>query len=117
MADTFSYHTVFFAPDSISTGVNYATTISNAIIEASKYECVLALITENSNNSLQMKKELLLAFQEKCRVIPVIIGDVNLDQELRVYLSGKQFYALSSNPTNDEINTMIDKIGQSIVKQ
>lgn len=108
---------VFFAPDSLSPGINYATTISNAIIEASKYGCVLALITENSNNSLQMKKELMLALQEKCRVIPVIVGDVKLDQELSFYLSDKQFYALSSNPTNDEINIMIDKIGQSIVKQ
>ena len=108
---------VFFAPDSISPGANFASTISNAIIEVSKHGCVLALITENTINSIQVKKELMLALREKCNVIPVIIGDVNLDQELRFYLSDKQFYALSSNPTNGEINTMIDKIGQSIAKQ
>lgn len=92
-------------------------TISNAITEVSKCGCVLALIAESFNDSLCVKEELKFALRKECRVIPVIVGNVNLGQELCQCLSDKQFYALSSNPTNDEINAMIDMISQTIVKQ
>lgn len=107
---------VFFAPDSIAPGIEFSTTISNAIIDASKDGCVLALITENSLNSLQVQKEIMFALQKKCNIIPVIIGNITLNQELQFCLADKQHYLLSKNATDDEINKMIDTIGRTIVK-
>lgn len=107
---------VFFAPDSIPAGTEYITCIANAITEASKDGCVIALLTPNSLESELVKNEISFASLEDGNIIPVIVGNTKLDGVLRYYLATRQVYNLSENPTDDEINEMIDKIGRSILK-
>ncbi len=107
---------VFFAPDSIPTGASYASVIVNAITEASQDGCVLILITPNSVNSSHILNEIDVAFSKKGNIIPVIIGDVKLTDIMMFYLSRHQFYKLPETPTDDEIDKMIEQIGQAIIK-
>lgn len=107
---------VFFAPDNIPAGAEYTTVITNAIVEASKDGCVIALLTPSSLDSKWVQHEIRVAAHEGGNVIPVIIGDTKLDGSLMYELATKQVYNLSENPTDAEIDEMIDKIGQSIIK-
>lgn len=107
---------VFFAPDSIPAGASYAQTISNAISEASKDGCVLLLLTPNSVNSPHILNEIDVAFSRNGNVIPVVIGDVELSGAMKYYLHQYHFYNLPENPTDVEIDRMINEIGQAIIK-
>lgn len=107
---------VFSAPDSIPIGVPYAGVIINAITEASQDGCVLILVTPNSVNSAHVLNEIDFAFSKKGNIIPVIIGDVELNDTMMFYLGSHQFYKLPETPTDDEIDKMIEQIGQAIIK-
>ena len=50
-------------------------------------------------------------------MIPVLLGDIELPIALQFYLSNIQMYRLSENPTNAEIDTMIDTIGRVFSNQ
>ncbi len=107
---------VFFAPDSIPVGSSFAHVITNAITEASQEGCVMVLITPNSVNSEYIFKEIDIAYSRKGNIVPVMIGDVELSDKMMFYFGRHQFYKLPENPTDDEIDEMIEKIGQAIIK-
>ena len=44
-----------------------------------------------------------------------MIGDVALSDSFTYYLLRRQFYRLSENPTDQEINDMIDQISHAII--
>ena len=108
---------VFFAPDSISTNNSWATITANALFEASQEGCVIALISQESMRSVAMLNEIGYAFQNRGRIIPIMIGDVALSDAFKYYLIRHQFYHLSENPTDQEINNIIDKISYSIISK
>lgn len=101
----------FLAPDSIPAGSSFGLVISNAIVEASQEGCVLAIITPESVNSLWVERELSLAISNNGNIIPVMVGDVQLSDIMKFCLCKNQFYYLSKDPTEKEIETMIDTIG------
>ena len=107
---------VFFAPDDIPAGVEYASTIANAIVEASQDGCVVALITADSVKSEWVKRELVLADHQGGNIIPILVGDVELDGVFQFLLYNAPTYALSANPTDEEIGDMIEQIGRNILK-
>lgn len=108
---------VFFAPDSIPVGSDYQQIITRAITEASREGCVLALLSASSINSAWVTKEIGYAISKGGNVIPVLLGDIELPTVLQFYLSRIQMYRLSENPTNEEIDAMIDTIGRVFSKQ
>ena len=108
---------VFFAPDSIPAGSSYVQIITKAISEASQEGCVIVLISHDSIKSKHLLNEIDYAFSKRGKIIPVMIGDVELNDILKYYLYRNQFYHLSNNPTDDEIDKMIDTIGYSIIGQ
>ena len=107
---------VFFAPDSIPAGTDFTTVIADAIVDASKDGAVIALITPESLQSQWVKREIMFASHEGGNIIPVIVGNVKLDGILRFELMTRQMYNLSDNPTDDEIDEMIDQVGRAILK-
>ena len=107
---------VFFGPDSIPASANFSTIITNAIVEASKDGCVIALLTPNSLESKMVQREIMFASEKGGNIIPIIVGNTKLDGVLQYYLAAKQMYSLSENPTDEEITEMIDKIGHYIIK-
>lgn len=106
---------VFFAPDSLPAGEAYAEVIENAVMQASKEGCVLALLTPSALKSVWVKREIMLAVHKGGNVIPVLVGDAEIDGMLEFALATKQQYHLSADPTDDEINEMIDRIGRAII--
>lgn len=103
---------VFIAPESIPVGSNYREIIPAAINEASQEGCVLALLSAASINSALVTKEIEYAICKGGNVIPVFLGDFELPIVLQFYLSRIQAYRLSENPTDEEIDRMIDAIGR-----
>lgn len=108
---------VFFTLDSIPVGSNYETIITDAITQASQAGCVIVLLTENSMHSDFVIGEMAFARKKKGNIIPVRIGNIELDDLWSFYLATTQIYELSTNPSEDEIDIMINKIGQYIVEQ
>ena len=107
---------VFTAQEDIPAGAEYASTIANAIVEASRDGCVIALITADSMKSEWVKRELVLADNQGGNIIPILVGDIELDGVFQFLLYNAPTYALSANPTDEEIGDMIEQIGQNILK-
>lgn len=97
-------------------GDNWIKATVNAIEEASRDGCVIVLITPNSLQSNSVQNEIMFASREGGNIIPIIVGDTKLNPILLYELSATQTYNLSENPTNEEIDEMIDKIGYAIAK-
>ena len=107
---------MFFAPDSVPVGAEFVTIIENAIVDASKDGAVVVLLTPNALRSEWVKREIVFASHEGGRIIPIIVGDTKLDGILMYELARMQAYRLPENPTDAEIDEMIDKIGRDVVK-
>lgn len=108
---------VYFDEEGLGAGISYFEHSANAIVEASKEGCVIALITENSIKSPWVKGEILYAVNEGGNIIPVVVGDVKLDEVLHFLLANRKMYLLPENPSCAEINKMIDEIGKSITNR
>ena len=63
-----------------------------------------------------MEGEIRLASRKGGNIIPVIVGNTKLDGVFQYALMTRQMYNLSENPTDDEIDEMIDQIGRAILK-
>ena len=87
-----------------------------SIAKASKEGCVIALLSKRSVQSVYTKYLILYARQKRANIIPVVLGDVQFDDDLKYYLRNRPQYHLSPCPTDDEIDEMIDQIGRSIVR-
>lgn len=96
---------------------NLMDMLNKELIAAAQNGAVLALITENSVHSAFVKSEILRAIELRGNVIPVLIADVALDSVLEQALASTHQYHLPANPTNKEINDLIDAIGKNIVKR
>ena len=106
----------FTAQEDIPAGAEYASTVVNAIKEASQDGCVIALITADAVKSEWVKREIVLAYDQGGNVIPVLVGDVELDRVLQFLFYNTQTYTLSENPTDEEINEMVEQMGRNILK-
>lgn len=108
----------FIAPDNIPVGKDYTSEITNAISEAAREGCVLLLISQSSTKSVWVEKEIEFALSQNGNVIPIFLGDlqdIDLPVSFQFYLSDIQWYQLNKNPSDDEVDRMIDRIGSIIV--
>ena len=108
---------VFFAPESIPDRTDFVQVIADALIEASKEGCVIALLSPNSLDSVWVKEELFFALEKQGNVIPVMIGDFELPAWLRMVLYKHQWYHLPEQPSDEELDRLIDTIGQAILNK
>ena len=106
-----------FDPGSISPGIGFEDALSDAISDASKEGCVLALITPDAMKSKWVLLEFRYAIEQGGNVIPVIVGDVTLNEPLLALFGAIQHYCLSETPSDEEIEKMVDAIGQVIVNE
>lgn len=106
-----------FSPDSIPAGSEYDDAATNAIVEASKDGAVIALITPNSIASRWVELEVSYAFQQGGNFIPVLLGDVALSGSFwRHLLATTQCHRLSENPTDNELDELVERISLHIIK-
>lgn len=105
---------VFF-DEGITVGANWVEEIANQIAEASKEGCVIALITKNSIESNYLLNELYFALELGGNIIPVVLGNVELSPRLKFTLSNRQMYFLPENPTDEDLDKLINNIGYNII--
>ena len=106
---------VFFAPESIPPGSDYVSVVQTAVLQASQEGSVLALISPSALKSHWMMKEIELAVVAGGNVIPVLVGDVELDLKYKFLLSRFPMLHLSEHPTDEEIEALVDRMGRNIV--
>lgn len=95
----------WFAQNDIGDGENYAEQIPLAI---KKCEFFVLVLTEASQKSPHVKKELNLAVKYKKRIIPISSGEVELTGAFEYYLGDVQIHNLSTEP----IETLFDLLRQ-----
>lgn len=108
---------VFFPPDSIPSGVLFYEALMNAIVEASQEGCVMVLLTQAAMESPWVAREVERAILNDGVVVPVAVGNVKLTDEFNFYLNRNHIYTLSENPTDAEIDQMIDRLGYNVLKK
>ena len=108
---------VFFAPDSIPMGSDYASTIQTAVVEASQEGGVLALLSQRAFDSRWMMSEIALAVAQGGNVIPVLVGDVELNEEYAFLLQQYPCFRIAETPTENELEALVDQIGKHIVEK
>ena len=97
--------------------LNYMDIQFNAVKEASQEGCVLALISKHNKLDGFVQWEVDLALRDNGTVIPVFLGDIQLDPKMEWMLKDKQHFRLPENPTDQDLDRMIERIGQMIVQK
>lgn len=82
------------APDMITPGSNYAKDIPEAIKNASAF---VILLSENSQESMWVEKEIDCAVNNRKRIIPVNISGVTPSEMFKFYLNNVQMIQLHKN--------------------
>jgi len=108
---------VYFDVDDITISGDFQTKIVHAIEEASKEGCVFALITENSVTSPWVRFEFEAACFMEGNIFPVMMGDVDLPPKWEFMLANRQIYHLPEQSTDEEIDRMIDYLGNVITRR
>lgn len=105
----------FFAEDDMKPGEFWANKFTNAITDAAQHGCFLLLLTPQAQKSKWVLNELEIAREKGGNIIPVMVGDVQLDDLFEFHLSRYQWYRISENPTDEEIELMVERIGEDIL--
>lgn len=95
--DAFSAHgmSCWMAPESIPVGSNYAIEIPNAIQECQVFVLILS---ENSQKSIWVRKEIDLAVNLQKLIFPIRIGNYGLISPFDFYLTDIQLAQASDDP-------------------
>ncbi|MBR3836865.1 MAG: toll/interleukin-1 receptor domain-containing protein [Clostridia bacterium] len=81
-------------------GDTFASTIVNQIKSAKQ---MLLFVTEHSNTSDHVLREINCADKYKKPILPVLVGEVNLSADFEYYLSDLHFLSYSSDPSFSEV--------------
>ncbi len=110
----------FFAPEDMPADMSYAAVIVNAIKEASQEGCVLLLLTKEAAKSACVLNEIEFAYSHHGNIVPLLLGEFDWNDpahwEIAYYVRRLPYLSLSENPTVEEIDAMIDRLGDMIVK-
>lgn len=98
----------WMAPADIPAGSKYAQVITQAIKECS---CVLLLLSQASQNSPWVAKEIERAVNYKKMILPVQLEDMVLNDEFELYISNNQIVAVNQI---DDSSAEVQKILMSL---
>lgn len=108
----------WMAPYDIPVGSEYAEVLFDALSNCS---CLVLMLTDVSQNSQWVKKEVNLAITSGKTIIPVKLEDIELNSTMKFYLNDKQIIPVRIiEDTSDEIQKVLDSVvritGQTISK-
>lgn len=89
----------WMAPYNIPAGSEYAEVLYEALAKCS---CLVLLLTNNSQNSAWVKKEVNIAVSNGKTVIPVKLEDVELNSSMKLYLNDQQIVPVHTIDENSE---------------
>ena len=90
-----SHITYFMAPSGIPAGSNYAKEIPRAIKECTVF---VLFVSENSQESVWVEKEIDLAVNSRKVIVPLLISDTKLNDLFLFYLNNVQMIKYYENP-------------------
>lgn len=105
-----------FIDEGIPSGEAFGDKIEESIIESSKHGCVALLITENSINSHYVREEIFMAIKHGANIVPIFVGDVVLPAGYEMIFLSRQHFFLPRNPTEKDIERVVDSISRSIIE-
>ncbi len=106
-----------FWDDDLPAGISYVKAITANLQKACHDGCVIAIITENAIRSNHVMTELMLALESGGNILPMIVGNVVLDDVLKCLLANIQCVLVSEDPTDEELDRAVDAVGNIIVNQ
>ena len=108
---------VFFDIKSIKAGNLWTDVISNEIVEASKHGCVVLIVSKDSIRSQFVAKEMLFAESEGAFILPIIVDDVDLPPQMKLFLTRNRFYHLKTPFSDDQISEIVKLIEKISIKR
>ena len=101
---------VYDMEKSIGAGDVWSECVRHTISDVSEAGHVLVLVTENSLRSSAVRQELETALNQQKPITSILVGDVKLPIEWTLQIAASHCIRLSPNPTEDELNRLIDWI-------
>ena len=99
--------TCWVAPRDISPGMDWAESIIDGIDSAS---LMILIVSNRSNKSPQVRREVERAVSKGVTIIPVITEKIELSKWMQYYVSAHQWIDASSVPVKDVFHTLEDSI-------
>ncbi len=98
----------WMAPYNIPAGSEYAEVLYDALNRCS---CMLLLLTESSQNSQWVRKEVNIAVSNGKTVIPVMLENIELNSSMKLYLNDQQIIPVRViDESSDEIQRVIASV-------
>lgn len=94
----------------LTTDMSWSDQISWQINDTSRNGFVLLLVTENNTNSQMVHSEIQKALAANAKIIPVYVGKASLDSTLLPELGRIQGVHISSVPTDEELEKVVEEI-------
>jgi len=101
----------WIAPRDIPAGKDWDVSIINAIEKCSG---TIFLISDNSNESEQTKREVQIAVESDKWLIPICVDGVEPSKRFKYYLTSKQWFHVSNPPEQQQIEELLTEIDQEI---
>ena len=108
---------VFYDLKSIRVGDDWRASSTNALEEASKYGCVVLILSASSLNSNFVMRELRFAVSKNAYIIPIIVDDCILPEKVMSYLSMHQHYRLMTPVSDEQIVEIVELIERMSIQR
>lgn len=102
----------WMAPNDIPAGSKYAQVIGKAVKNCA---CFVLMLTNDSQKSLWVAKEVERAINYRKTIIPIQLEDIQLNDEFEMYISTDQIIAVRKiDEHTDEIQKLVSTIGMLV---
>ena len=106
-----------YSDEDLKCGDAWADTIGRMIREAAEEGCVLLLLSEASVRSHYVIDELRYAAEMHSRLFPIVLGKIpDMPDDMRYLIGDLQYFMLPEDPTDEQLDGMIDRIGRVLLR-
>ena len=119
IADTCLRHDlrVFFDVEEIRAGTYRPDRITSALTEASEKGCVVSILSPDAVKSEYFMRELSFAMAHGAFILPIIVNDAELPDDIRSYLAGYQHYHLKTPLAGGEVEDIVGMIENMLAER
>ena len=107
---------VYDEEEALSAGMSWHSTIKRTLKDISKEGTVVCLLTERSVQSVYVQRELSLALRGGGRVIPILVGDLDLTGTELEFLHRRTHFRLEDPNSDEELKEFADGLKELLKK-
>lgn len=108
---------VFYDAESVPVGANMIESFYGALKEATEHGCVVHIVSENSIHAGLVNAEVRVAASEGAYILPVLVDDVELPEQLLQSLASTQFYRLKTPISEEQVSEIVERIEELALKR